>query len=53
MRNGKNINPSTVMIAPNDSHLFTLTSAVSKGETLTLHNINDYGTEIPVKLIVK
>ncbi|MCW2256088.1 chaperone protein EcpD [Providencia alcalifaciens] len=52
LRNGKNINPKTTMIAPNASETIPLTSAVNRGETLTVLSINDYGTGIPVKLAV-
>lgn len=52
LRNGKNINPKTTMIAPNASETISLSSTVKRGEILTVHNINDYGTEVPVKLAV-
>ncbi|RYH30216.1 molecular chaperone, partial [Citrobacter freundii] len=39
--------------APQSSQNIALSSAVSKGETLTVNNINDYGADVAVKVAVK
>ncbi|KGM62777.1 Chaperone protein mrkB [Escherichia coli] len=41
------------MFAPQSSQTIALSSAVSKGETLTVNNINDYGADVAVKVTVK
>jgi P pilus assembly chaperone PapD len=50
---GKALNSKTVMFAPQSSQTIALSSAVSKGETLTVNNINDYGADVAVKVTVK
>ena len=50
---GKALNSKTVMLAPQSSQTIALSSAVSKGETLTVNNINDYGADVAVKVTVK
>lgn len=47
------LNRKTVMIAPQSSLTVDLTGAVSRGETLTVTNINDYGADVAVKTAVK
>ena len=41
------------MFAPQSSQIIALSSAVSKGEILTVNNINDYGADVAVKVTVK
>jgi chaperone protein EcpD len=50
---GKALNSKTVMLAPQSSQTVALSSAVSRGETLTINNINDYGADVAVKVAVK
>ncbi len=50
---GKPLNGKTVMLAPQSSQVVALNAAVSKGETLTVNNINDYGADVAVKVAVK
>lgn len=50
---GKALNSKTVMLAPQSSQTIALSSTVSKGETLTVNNINDYGADVAVKVTVK
>ena len=40
------------MLAPQSSQTVAL-SAVNRGETLTVNNINDYGADVAVKVAVK
>lgn len=49
---GKALNSKTVMLAPQSSQT-ALSSAVNRGETLTVNNINDYGADVAVKVAVK
>lgn len=49
---GKALN-KTVMLAPQSSQTVALSSAVNRGETLTVNNINDYGADVAVKVAVK
>jgi hypothetical protein len=46
---GKALNSKTVMLAPQSSQTVAL-SSVSRGETLTVNNINDYGADVAVKV---
>jgi chaperone protein EcpD len=50
---GKALNSKTVMLAPQSSQTVALSSAVNRGETLTVNNINDYGADVAVKVAVK
>lgn len=50
---GKALNSKTVMLAPQSSQTIALSSAVSKGEPLTVNNINDYGADVAVRVTVK
>lgn len=50
---GSALNSKTVMLAPLSSQNIALSSAVNKGETLTVNNINDYGADVAVKIAVK
>ncbi len=50
---GKALNSKTVMLAPQSSQTVSLSSSVSRGETLTINNINDYGADVAVKVAVK
>ncbi|MEC5343935.1 molecular chaperone [Brenneria populi] len=50
---GSALNNKTVMLAPLSSQNIALSSSVNKGETLTVNNINDYGADVAVKIIVK
>ena len=50
---GKALNSKTVMLAPQSSQTVALSSAVTRGETLTVNNINDYGADVAVKVAVK
>ncbi len=47
------LNSKTVMLAPQSSQTVALSSAVNRGETLTVNNINDYGADVAVKVAVK
>ncbi|EMM0521287.1 TPA: type 3 fimbria chaperone MrkB [Klebsiella pneumoniae] len=49
----KALNSKTVMLAPQSSQTVALSSAVNRGETLTVNNINDYGADVAVKVAVK
>ncbi|HDP6945835.1 TPA: molecular chaperone, partial [Escherichia coli] len=50
---GKALNSKTVMLAPQSSQTVALSSAVNRGETLTVNNINDYSADVAVKVAVK
>jgi chaperone protein EcpD len=50
---GKALNSKTVMLAPQSSQTVALSSAVNRGETLTVNNINDYGADVAVKVAIK
>lgn len=50
---GTPLNGKTVMLAPHANQTISLSAAVSKGETLTISNINDYGADVAVKTTVK
>lgn len=41
------------MLAPQSRQTVALSSAVNRGETLTVNNINDYGADVAVKVAVK
>ncbi|EPD5476226.1 TPA: molecular chaperone, partial [Klebsiella pneumoniae] len=47
------LNSKTVMLAPQSSQTVALSSAVNRGETLIVNNINDYGADVAVKVAVK
>lgn len=47
------LNGKTVMLAPQSSQVIALNASVSKGETLTVNNINDYGADVAVKVAVQ
>lgn len=49
---GKALNGKTLMLAPQSSQNISLASSVSKGETLIVNNINDYGADVSVKIVV-
>ncbi|UMS25420.1 fimbrial biogenesis chaperone [Escherichia coli] len=50
---GKNLNDKVVMLAPQSGQTILLSSAVGRGEALTVNNINDYGADVAVKVTVK
>lgn len=50
---GNALNGKTVMLAPQSSQIIPTGTAVRKGEVLTINNINDYGADIAVNIVVK
>jgi len=47
------LNNRAIMLAPLSNNTITTTASVTPGQEVTINNINDYGADIAVKLIVK
>lgn len=47
------LNGRTVMLLPQTNATVTVNSAIKHGETLVINNINDYGSDIAIKTVVK
>ena len=53
-RDGKTaLNDRTLMLAPQSSDTLKAKAAFNAGETLIINNINDYGSDVAIKLAVK